>query len=668
MVLAWLRRGRRQTLFAVAGVASLLVNCAAAFAAPPHLVSQPGLYDPDWPTVYSVLTTKCIGCHRQSTDRTDFTSYQAVVAAEQDGSAVVVAGAPEESLLWEYVAWNAAAEGDSDLPDSPMMPPEQDHWLSSGQLAAVYRWIKSGAVEFLGPATNTVTEIDFPSAQVCAHCHPKQYREWSSSMHAYAMHSPVFEAFNLTMLERTSGTIGTFCTRCHTPIGTSLGEGGSRRAVNRSRISLEGVTCVVCHRRSTAHYKNNGRLPVEPGQLHEICLYGPFESTVSEQVGSHDSRSLPYIKTSQFCGECHDVVTPSGIRNEEAFSEWQRSPAAREGITCQLCHMGPIQGVPVPESARPLGRAATIPEVEETALPLRHLTDHTFSGPDFSLLPDTEFPHKRDWMYEVDYRDSRQLTPYQQASLRDLRLQNRKSLRRAREKRYELLHNAAKIIVEHPQTAAPNSRVKVRVDVQSLFGGHHFPTGFSAERQVWISLEVCNSNGQPIFRSGDLDHNQDLRDDHSHEVLTGHLRRDAYLLNFQNKFTALTNRGTERPVSIPVNRHLSPLSILRPATGIAPSFGRAPGFRIAKGSLPPLATIGQTYPVQLPDAPGPWYLCARLNFRHLPPSLLDHIGVPHLKHLLEIVVLDEYRGTLQDAVTARQAGPPLDPLRHSRGY
>ena len=32
---------------------------------------------------------------------------------------------------------------------------------------------------------------------------------------------------------------------------------------------------------------------------------------------------------------------------------------------------------------------------------------------------------------------------------------------------------------------------------------------------------------------------------------------------------------------------------------------------------------------------------ARLNLRHLPPSLLDEIGTPHLKPLLEIVVIDE---------------------------
>ncbi len=308
--------------------------------------------------------------------------------------------------------------------------------------------------------------------------------------------------------------------------------------------------------------------------------------------------------------------------------------------------MGPVQGVPIPEKRRPLGRAAIVPGVDESQLPLRHLTDHTFAGPDYSLLPDTEFPHRLDWMYEVDYRDLDRLTPHQQATLRDLRLRNRASLKIAEQKRYELLRNAARIQVSHPKSALAGRRIEIRVDVRSIFSGHNFPTGFTAERQVWISLDVRDPAGRPIFTSGDLDHNQDLRDEHSHDVLAGHLGHDKHLLNFQNKFTALTNRGTERSVVISVNRFLSPLTILRPATGIAASFGRAPDFRIAKGSLPPLTTIGQSYPVTLPDCSGAYHVGVRLNFRHLPPTLLDHVGTPHLKHLLEIVVLDEYRGVI----------------------
>ena len=332
---------------------------------------------------------------------------------------------------------------------------------------------------------------------------------------------------------------------------------------------------------------------------------------------------------------------------EEAFSEWGNSPAAKAGIRCHDCHMGPVQGVPIAENDRPWGRAAIVSGVSPERIPLRPLSDHTFAGPDYSLLPDTEFPHKLDWMYETDYRDASQLTPYQQRTLRELRQKNRESLRIADAKRYELLRNGAELMVAHAAVAAAGEKLRIRADVRSTLPGHSYPTGFTVERQLWVSVEVRDRLGRLILMSGDVDRNGDLRDDHSYQVLAGKLPYDRYLLNFQNKFTALTNKGTERSVVVSVNRHLQPVNVLRPGTGIFQSFGRSPTFRIAKGSLPPLRTMGRTYPLVLPDCPGDYYVRVQLNFRHLPPTLLDHIGTPHLKHLLEIVVIDQYDGVIQ---------------------
>jgi len=608
-------------------------------------------YDPDWPTVRMALLTKCVKCHRAGTERTDLTTYDSVLAAvNEDGDPLVRPGEPDESPIFEHVVWNVLESDDSKFDDEPLMPPEKTEWLSLGQLDAMRRWISNGAqLSACGqpPETAPVSELDFPSAKLCAGCHPKQYDEWSRSMHAYAQHSPVFQAFNETLIERTSGTIGTFCSRCHTPIGTSLGENESVPNICRSRISMEGITCVACHRRSTGHYKNNGRLPIEPGELNETCMYGPFESSFAGDVGQHLSKRNPYIKSSQFCGECHDVVAPNGVRNEEAFSEWQHSPAATKGITCQQCHMGPVQGQPFADCQRPQGRAALVPGVDQDELPLRHLTDHTFAGPDHSMLPDTEFPHVLDWMYETDYRDPPLLTQHQRDTLQTLRKRNRVHLQKAHDKRLEVLTGAACLVVQHPDVARPGRRIHVSVDVRNNVAGHNFPTGFSAERQLWVHITVCDPNGNTIFASGDLDHNHDLRDEHSHEVVLGHLHHDRHLLNFQNQFTGLTNKGTERTLVISVNRHQLPISILRPANTPVASFGRAPDFRIAKGSLPPLGTLGETYPIDLPKQSGHYTVQVRLLFRNLPPVLLDEVGAPHLKRQLQIVVIDQYQGTLK---------------------
>ncbi|MEW4530461.1 multiheme c-type cytochrome [Maioricimonas sp. JC845] len=634
----------------IALVAGVSAGTETAHAAPPIVRNQNHAYDLDWIQVWWALRQKCRGCHRPGTERHDLTSYAAIIGRGPDGdSPIVVPGSPEESLLYEQLVWNHAADPDSPLPDEPAMPPDRLEWFSAGQLQALERWIRNGARQYRRPPVpggEPLLEVHFPSAKECAACHPRQYDQWSRSMHAYAQHSPVFEAFTLTMIERTGGTIGTFCTRCHTPIGVSLGETGSTRNVCRSRLSMEGITCVVCHRMQRPYYKASGRLPVTPGQADQGCMYGPFVDAVPV-AGGHPAQGSGYLLKSEFCGSCHDVTSPQGVRLEEAFSEWQNSPAAKEGHTCQHCHMGPIQGVPIARNERPWGKAAVVPGVDPASLPDRPLSDHTFSGPDYSLLPDTEFPHKLDWMYEQDYRDTARLSPHQRDTLTRLRIRNRTQLERARFKRYELLRNAARLHVTHPQCAEQGDRIPIRVDVESLVAGHNLPTGFTAERQVWVEVAIIDPHGHVEIVSGGLDENGDLLDEHSHEVEAGHLRADHHLLNFQSKFVSLTAQGTERTVIIPVNRHLAPLNVIRPPTTPAQSFGRPFVFRVAKSSLPPLQTAGRTYHARMHGDPGTSTIRVRLNFRNLPPSLFDKIGIPHLKHLLETVVIDEYAGCVE---------------------
>ncbi|PHS12527.1 MAG: hypothetical protein COA78_08180 [Blastopirellula sp.] len=637
---------------AIAMVACLWPHSQQQVEAVPHTIS-PGNYpyDPDWPDVYLILMNKCSGCHRPGTDLSDLTSYEAFIDATANDEPIVTPGDPENSSLWNTINWNVHQTSNSAAPDEPEMPEAKADWLTAGQIETMYRWISNGAFQFKLPegcSNPPVTEIDFPSAKQCASCHPKQYMEWSSSSHAYAQHSPVFEAFNNTLQEKTSGTLGTFCSRCHTPIGTALGEKGTRRNVHRSQISMEGITCIACHRRGTKHYKSNGRLPIEPGGLLENCMYGPFDDSAGgEAIGAHNSVGFSYLKSSQFCGECHDVTSPQGVRLEEAFSEWKNSPAAKQGTTCQACHMGPEQGVAFADNERPLGRAASVPGVPDEQIPLRHLTNHSFAGPDYSMLPDTEFPEKLDWMYEHDYRNWDNLTEYQKETLTQLRKKNRHALVKADYKRYQVLQNAAMLSVQAPTVSHPGKTEIIRVDVTSKISGHSFPTGFSAERQAWVSVTVRDEAGNIVFASGDLDPNGDLRDNHSKSVLSGKVPNDKYLLNFQNQFIALTSKGTERSVILPVNRHLAPISIIRPSVETAASYGRASTFRLAKGSLPPLATRGQTYPVCLPNHPGIYTVKVRLNFRNIPPVLLDYIGVSHLKKQLEIVVIDQFESIIE---------------------
>jgi len=62
-------------------------------------------------------------------------------------------------------------------------------------------------------------ENRYPSANACGVCHPKHYKEWSVSQHAYAQLSPIYLSLNNKINELSNGSNGDFCLRCHSPVG-----------------------------------------------------------------------------------------------------------------------------------------------------------------------------------------------------------------------------------------------------------------------------------------------------------------------------------------------------------------------------------------------------------------------------------------------------------------
>ena len=234
----------------VCGAAGFVVACSflakSASAVPPIMSPGPHPYDPDWPEVHLIISTKCVACHNKTSEQSDFSSYESLMSVETDSGRVIEPGDVEESLLYQSIVWDAAYDNEH-LSSEPEMPPDKLEWLSAGQQETIKRWIERGALQFKLPKTckpYPLNELDFPSAKQCASCHPRQYEQWSRSMHAYAQQSPVFEAFNLTLVERTSGTIGTFCTRCHTNIGN--GAGRERFVAERSSFATGAGRSHVC--------------------------------------------------------------------------------------------------------------------------------------------------------------------------------------------------------------------------------------------------------------------------------------------------------------------------------------------------------------------------------------------------------------------------------------
>src|ERR1041385_5639645 len=237
----------------------------------------------------------------------------------------------------------------------------------------------------------------YPSAKVCGQCHPTQYEQWKISSHAYANLSPMFNKFEQTINDLSSGTVNYFCVRCHASVGTALGEKRDIAWWDRAPAAREGITCVTCHRAGEGYGKFNGARRITPGEISE-AVHGPFDTTgVLKAITnaatygilvSPDEKDKPeflrihqqavrseILVKSEFCVTCHQVQVHPGIKLETVWEEYRNSPARKEGTTCQQCHMSKSPGRDVGFDS---GYAAV---VNGNTVGVRPLTDHRFIGP-----------------------------------------------------------------------------------------------------------------------------------------------------------------------------------------------------------------------------------------------------------------------------------------------
>jgi len=474
----------------------------------------------------------------------------------------------------------------------------------------------------------------FISATECGVCHPAQYREWAGSPHGHAHISPAFQAFQRKLLTKSGGTIAGFCVRCHTPLGTVLGEKPLTPNAERSPISLEGVTCVVCHSIDRLHGLTSGKFNLSP----EFPFYGPFygpdepgakkdpKNTLIKDA-PHPGRRLLALKNSRMCGGCHDLISTGQLRIEEAFSEWRHSPWAAEGVSCQDCHMSPDPGRPVPREKWPKDTIADSTIFPD--LPKRTRTNHAFTGPDHQLV--TNAAKERLNLSDEEYKAY--IDKYEKDRL-------------------QLFRNAAALSVQQPSEVAPGSTLRVVATIKNTFTGHNFPTGFTAERQVWLEVLLRDAKGKLLYASGDLDKNGDLRDGHSLEVEHGTVPFDYDLTNLQAKFLARGFTGTETENLDPVNRLLSPVPIHRPSSALVALIGSPFSARITKKGIMARSSQSFTYKIPVPEkVEGPLKLSVRLRVRHVPPHFLNSIG---LKDFIDKILILDPHGHEAEIRLARQ--------------
>lgn len=508
-------------------------------------------------------------------------------------------------------------------------------------------------------------ENRFPSANTCKTCHENHYKEWSVSQHAYSQLSPIYMAMQNKINQLSNGTNGDFCIRCHTQVGMNLGESTYKSNLERHPTSREGITCVVCHRVNQPYGKASGRLALVEGDL-LTEVYGPTGDTELNRVldnrdkyrvvtnANESGRQIhtkvghfPHIQTSQFCGSCHDVNLFNGFRLEEAFSEYKNSPAAARGESCQDCHMATVQGA---ISEYPQGPAAIVGNVPTRD---RKLTNHYFAGPDYSVIHPGLFPHNseaaemasmEEWLefddkagwgtdsFEDNVEDNYQFPIRWRAiddryDARTIITAQHKLLDWATSKRIEVLRNGyhmGELQVRKNTTKG----LEFVIPVKNATDGHNVPTGFDAERLLWLEVTAKNQDGDIIFKSGDLDPNGDLRDTHSSYVHNGLLKRDKYLFNLQSKFVTRNLRGGEREQVLAVNYSADVIPFVRPFTRSLMLTGQPANVRKHRQTIPPSATRIAKYKINKSQLAGASQITIeyKLKSAPVPVNLISEIS------------------------------------------
>ena len=528
----------------------------------------------------------------------------------------------------------------------------------------------------------------FPSAQECATCHQQIYDEWASSGHAYASVSPMFHKFEDTINKLAQGTIGYFCLRCHAPVATTMGLRRDQAIWDGPKVFREGVTCVACHRVKTPYVKTNGERRIEPGDIYQP-VYGSGDGKSVELANKYkdyfktksspDSKSpgqamhrrsiqFEELSKSTFCASCHQVAVQPGIKLEVVWDQYRASPAYRDGITCQECHMGKVPGV---AEGYTYGPAAVVSK--RVVNPERKHSNHIFYGPGYSIAHPGIFPHTKEsdrWKFnewlEFDWRAGWGTDDFEDAiddgkfyahfpaawqeaddryDAREIVDENLKKLHYKKDLRRQLMENGSKLdgpFFIKPPTAGDS--LKFYYCLTNLNPGHNMPSGsLGAQPQLWLNAALIGPGGQRVWETGYVDSNGDLADIHSLDVLHRRVPLDKQLFNLQTKFLTTNVKGTDRETLLPINVDFDQLPFIRPAAQPVSVINHPPFIRMEAHSLPPLGSRKAKFnvPKRLMQEPGTYRLSVRLRSRAEPIYFMRYCNsTPEMERMMNEWICD----------------------------
>ena len=209
--------------------------------------------------------------------------------------------------------------------------------------------ILGGCVAWSPRAEDLAKSLHFTSAEKCGVCHVDLYQQWQTSAHSRAAVDPVFWQFFQQAARDQKDLSAAACLTCHSPVGSVTKEfsvtGRVSFPVQLSAVGREGVTCDFCHTIQGGEYfgKNIGVGVYRYGHKGDTATkYGTHADATTTE---HATEVSPFLKNAEFCGICHKFTHPvSDTVWQDTYAEWKDGPYAKEGRTCQDCHMPTYEG------------------------------------------------------------------------------------------------------------------------------------------------------------------------------------------------------------------------------------------------------------------------------------------------------------------------------------
>ncbi len=281
-----------------------------------------------------------------------------------------------------------------------------------------------------------LTEADFTSAQQCGVCHQEIYEQWSNSMHARSATDSLYRYVASQAIEQSEGRLKGFCLSCHLPVAS--------------------VTGGLDDSAEPVKWDSFGPVAMQ-GVTCDFCHTASAEENLTQEIvpgflvlRRTGSTAVKYGRHADASG-AHHPVQPSKFLTSPQF--------------CAACHSfkHPVAGIEVQNTYREWQQS---PYAEQG---IRCQDCHMPPYAGASAVGAAERPRLHAHVFKGGYS--------------------------------EMIRRAATVSVEgRMRGKRKRRRVEIEAAVTNSGAGHSIPTGLPGIREMWLEIEVFDSQGKLTAR------------------------------------------------------------------------------------------------------------------------------------------------------------------------